>query len=87
MTEIVGVMTRKGQVTVPVAIRKALGIKQGDRVAFILEGREVRLAPAESVVARTAGALRGDRPAASPREEKQAFERAVAEEVMEEMGR
>ena len=30
-------VTRKGQITVPVAIRKALGIESGDRVSFVLE--------------------------------------------------
>ncbi|MBI2761949.1 MAG: AbrB/MazE/SpoVT family DNA-binding domain-containing protein [Chloroflexi bacterium] len=80
-----GVVTRKGQVTVPAEIRQALGIKQGDKVAFTWDGREARLARAESVVARTAGALRSGIPAGSPRDEKAAFERAVAEDVIEEM--
>ncbi|MGH2469987.1 MAG: AbrB/MazE/SpoVT family DNA-binding domain-containing protein, partial [Chloroflexota bacterium] len=35
--ELLTVVTRKGQVTVPSAIRHALGLKQGDKVAFTLE--------------------------------------------------
>ena len=85
MKEIVSVVTRKGQVTVPAEIRQALGLKQGDKVAFLLEGRTVRLTPAESVVARTAGLLASDQPAGAPREEKAAFERAVADDVQKEL--
>ncbi len=31
-------MTSKGQVTIPAAIRKALGIKEGDQLVFEVEG-------------------------------------------------
>ena len=86
MKETLSVITRKGQVTVPAEIRQALGLKQGDKVAFLLEGTEVRLVPSAGVVARTAGALRGELPALSPREEKDAFEQGVAAEVAEELG-
>jgi len=36
-------MTKKGQVTIPVAIRKRLGLREGDRVAFVEEGEKVQL--------------------------------------------
>jgi len=52
-------MTRKGQVTVPAEIRRELGLKQGDVVAFVLGRNEARLRRGDSVVERTAGALRG----------------------------
>jgi AbrB family looped-hinge helix DNA binding protein len=51
----VGVMTRKGQVTVPAAIRRSLSLRQGDRIAFRLEGDEVRLRRDDSATAATAG--------------------------------
>lgn len=86
MKELVGIVTRKGQVTVPAEIREVLGLKQGDRVAFLLDGQEVRLTPSDSVIARTAGALKSEMPALSPRAEREAFERGVAEEVMEKLG-
>jgi AbrB family looped-hinge helix DNA binding protein len=34
-------ITSKGQITIPVAIRKALGVKDGDKVLFIQEGDKV----------------------------------------------
>ena len=33
----------KGQVTIPKDIRKVLGIAEGDRVSFVVEGDSVRL--------------------------------------------
>ena len=48
MKEIVSTMTSKGQLTVPVEVRRTLGLKQGDKVVFQLEGQEVKLAPAGS---------------------------------------
>ena len=37
-------MTSKGQVTVPKAVRDALGIGEGDQVVFRVEGRRATLA-------------------------------------------
>ena len=34
-------VTSKGQVTIPIELRKALGVKTGDHVRFIRRGREV----------------------------------------------
>lgn len=36
-------VTSKGQVTLPVSIRKKLGLGKGSRLLFLEEGREVRL--------------------------------------------
>ncbi len=44
--EMLSSVSEKGQVTIPLEIRRALDIKPRDKVAFTLEGREVRLAPA-----------------------------------------
>ena len=35
--EIVSTVTSKGQVTIPAEVRKHLGIKTGDKIAFIVE--------------------------------------------------
>lgn len=61
MKELVTVITRKGQITVPAEVRKALGLKQGDKVAIVLSDEtppEVTLRPYQSVVERTAGIFR-----------------------------
>lgn len=34
-------LTHKGQVTIPIDLRKALGIQEGDRVAFTRQGDNV----------------------------------------------
>lgn len=34
-------ITSKGQITIPIAIRKLLGVKEGDKVMFIQEGEKV----------------------------------------------
>lgn len=51
-------MTSKGQITLPKEIRLRLGLKQGDRVRFIVEndGR-VRLLPAKRDVSELMGIL------------------------------
>ncbi len=33
----------KGQITIPKDVREALGVASGDRVTFIVEGRNVRI--------------------------------------------
>jgi len=44
------VVTQKGQVTIPVEIRRALGIKANDRVTFIIDQDRVCIEPiAESI--------------------------------------
>ena len=86
-------VTRKGQVTIPAEVRKALGLKRGDRVAFTLPdsptgASTVRRAPSAraSVVERTAGIFRSDQPALSPGEERESAQQAWAEQALERMG-
>ncbi len=77
-------LTRKGQVSVPAAIRKALGLKQGDKVAFALTGtgkKQATLARVPSIAALTFGTLASDVPMRSPKEESLAIQEAIAEEA------
>jgi antitoxin PrlF len=85
MNEQLTVVTRKGQVTIPADIRRALGIKEGDKVAFVLENDQVKLTHKGSVVEQTAGMLRSDQPALTPQEEHKAAEQAIAEEAIRRM--
>jgi antitoxin PrlF len=50
-------ITSKGQITVPKAVRHALGLKPGDKVMFELEGEDVCVRPvrAQSMFARYRG--------------------------------
>ena len=38
-------ITAKGQTTVPKAVRQILGVKEGDEIAFRVEGRRVTVVP------------------------------------------
>lgn len=57
---IIRTIGRRGQMTVPRAIRRSLNLQQGDRVALILRGDEVVLQP----LTQTLLDLRGSVPAA-----------------------
>ena len=80
-------LTRKGQVTVPAEIRRALGLREGDKIAFTMEDGTVRLARTGSVVERTAGMLKADVPPMTERELKDAAEQAIADDAYERMNR
>ena len=40
-------LTQKGQVTIPVEIRRSLGLKTGQKVAFVTKGDDVVIKPAK----------------------------------------
>ena len=80
------VVTRKGQVTIPIEIRRALDLKEGDRVAVSLENGHVRLVPQGSVVERTAGIVKGRGPVLTAEELRVAAEQAIADVAVERMG-
>lgn len=70
-------MTRKGQVTVPAAIRAALGLEEGDQLEFELdeESKRVTVKTAASVVEATYGIFRhAARPGLIPEERRLARE-------------
>lgn len=77
-------MTQKGQVTIPVAVRRALGLKPRDRVVVELDGDHAVLRRAPSAILAGYGSVAPrNRPedfAALRRE----FEQGVAREVMAE---
>ena len=75
-------ITRKGQVTIPKAIRDRLGVKEGEKVLFVMRGKEVVL----KVVRGTILDLRGSvKPSAHPEDfEKirQSVRQAIAKKVV-----
>ena len=83
MKELLTVITRKGQVTIPAEIRHSMGLKQGDKVAFVIDQDRVALARAGSVVARTKGVLKSGKKALTARELRTAGEEAIADEAFE----
>src|SRR5262245_39184264 len=89
MKELLTVVTRKGEMTVPAEIRTALNLKQGDKVAVTVPESNlepVQLRRVGSVVERTAGMLHNDIPMLSPAEEKEAAAQAWADEATKRMG-
>jgi len=50
MSRLIRVVNRKGQITVPAEIRRALDLKQGDRVAVELDDEGAKIRPARSDV-------------------------------------
>jgi antitoxin PrlF len=84
MRETQSTVTSKGQVTIPLEIRKLLGVRPHDKIAFVVDGGNmVRIRRTGSVVERTAGALKGPRRRASATNLRQMAEEAIAQEAVE----
>jgi AbrB family looped-hinge helix DNA binding protein len=58
MRQSIATVTRKGQVTIPAEIRRALGLEPKGKVAFIMEENEVKLRPAKSALRAGFGAVK-----------------------------
>src|SRR4051794_29290082 len=57
MKEIVSSVTSKGQVTIPLEVRRRLGVGTPDKVAFVLDDDVVRLQPATTSLASLYGSV------------------------------
>jgi AbrB family looped-hinge helix DNA binding protein len=79
--EIVSSVTRKGQVTVPAAVRQHLGLATPDKVAFVIEGQEVRLRPARRSLEEVFGSV-----APLPGRETADFDEQIQEALAEASG-
>jgi AbrB family looped-hinge helix DNA binding protein len=76
-------MTSKGQITLPKEIRTKLGLRQGDRVRFVIEddGR-VRLLPAKRDISELVGIVPAPKRSLSLDEMDEAVKLAVARHVV-----
>lgn len=81
------VVGKKGQITLPVEMRRALHLEEGDKVVVTHEGKVIHVARIGSVVERTAGIIKSRGPAPSERELKESAEQAIADDVYERMNR
>ncbi len=82
------VVGKKGQITLPVEMRRALHLKEGDKVVVTREGEEIHVVRIGSVVERTAGVIRArDGRTPSVRELKDVAEQAMADDAYEGMNR
>jgi len=57
MKESLATITTKGQVTIPAEVRKALGLKPRDKVAFVFDQGEVKIEPSSSTLRHGFGAI------------------------------
>lgn len=83
--ELLTVVTRKGQITVPAAIRKALKIKQGDKLALSLKrdaSGEITIRAVKSVSEATYGVAASEGRAQDIAKWREQFEEGMAEEAM-----
>jgi bifunctional DNA-binding transcriptional regulator/antitoxin component of YhaV-PrlF toxin-antitoxin module len=79
-------MSRKGQVTITVPIRRLLGVRPHDLVAFKIEGDHMRLRRSDGLVARTADIVRGCEATLKAEELSVEVEIAITEDVAEHVG-
>jgi antitoxin PrlF len=86
MAELNSKVTSKGQVTIPIEVRRILRVNPHDQVAFVIEGDRVELKRKESVVARTAGILKSDEPPLTAEKLREAAADAIAEGAVERLG-
>lgn len=85
MTRFVSSVSPKGQVTIPLEIRKRFGIKAKDKVTFEVEGDNVKLAPAAFTLETAFGSVT---PINRPENFKELSRQAVeehAEEIVRKM--
>lgn len=78
-------ITAKGQVTIPAEMRKALGLKPGDKVSFGLEDHSIRIEPAKSSLLAGYGAVKLRGGTKDWKKVRQETHRWVAEQAMKEL--
>ena len=82
------VVGKKGQITLPVEMRLALQLEEGDKVVVTREGSVIHVARIGSVVEQTAGVIKKrDGRRLSVRELKEVAEQAIADDVYAQMNR
>jgi antitoxin PrlF len=77
-------VTEKGQVTIPLELRRLLGLQPHDKVRFEVEGDVVKISRAESKLLRGFGAVKPVNRPENFEKIREEFEKGVAEEVISE---
>jgi AbrB family looped-hinge helix DNA binding protein len=77
-------ITSKGQITLPVEIRRRYGLRAGDEVAFHMDDSGARVVPLHK---RTVSELRGMFPATRPYPGKQAIRREIGKMLGQDLER
>ena len=82
MNQPVTTITKKGQVTIPVGIRRSLGLAPGDKVSFVIEKGEVKVKPVKSALDRSFGAVKPRKKPENFTELERLAEEAIAEDAL-----
>ena len=86
MKEFTTTITQRGQVPIPAEVRRVLGVKHGDKVAFTIEDGEVRLAPAAFSLESAYGSVEPSRKPEDFDEVSRTAREAKAEKTVRELG-
>lgn len=82
MRELLTVVTRKGQITLPAEIRRSLGIEEGDKIAVSIadpQNARIMLRPIRSVAEMTFGAVHPRQRPEDIKELRDLFQESMAE--------
>lgn len=82
MEQMVATVTSRGQVSIPARVRKKLGIRPHDKVAFTIEGDVVRLEPVRFTLEDVFGSV-----PAIPGTTTEDFDRQIEEAISEALDR
>jgi AbrB family looped-hinge helix DNA binding protein len=82
MQEMETTVTQKGQVTIPLEVRRMMGLEPHDRVRFEVEGDTVRITKAPSSVLKWYQSVQAPDGPKEVWELREEFERGVAEEAV-----
>jgi AbrB family looped-hinge helix DNA binding protein len=83
MREYVATLTQRGQITVPAEVRRVLGAKPRGKLAFQVEGDQVRLVPAAFTLETAYGSV----PPTAPPEDFKRIEQEAKDEHVERVVR
>jgi len=75
-------ITRKGQVTIPKAIRDRLGVKEGEKVFFVMRGEEVVLKVVKGTILDLRGSVRASAHPEDFEKIRRSVKQAVAKKVV-----
>lgn len=87
MKELVTTLTQRGQITVPAEVRRLLGVKAHDKLAFQIEDGTVRLTPASFTLASAFGSVQPHRPVTNIDQEIRAAKQEKAERTVRTLKR
>jgi antitoxin PrlF len=85
MKESLATITTKGQVTIPAEIRKALGLKPSDKVAFVFDQGEVKIEPSSSTLRHGFGAIKARKEPEDFKQLRRKVRKWVADKAKEEL--